>query len=147
MKSNQAMAGLNGATIRSRGILVEVNAVFTINQDVMAQPGENIVGLDINGQQVTCDLAQEQMIGNDGYQPLKVIDSQLKLRVFVDRTAVECFAAGVPWMPLVYPFMPEDKPTYAVKVFGKKGLAEVALRAWQLQSIWMKILHQKHRHA
>jgi len=120
------------------GELVEVNAIFTINKDVMAQPGENIVGLEINGQKVTCDLAQEQMIGNDGYQPLKVIDGQLKLRVFVDRTAVECFASGVPWAPLVYPFMPEDNPTYAVKVFGKKGLAEVVLKAWQLQSIWKK---------
>ncbi|MCX6880389.1 MAG: hypothetical protein NTW21_42275 [Verrucomicrobia bacterium] len=69
---------------------------------------------------------------------MKVIDGQLKLRVFVDRTAVEGFAAGVPWMPLVYPFMPEDKPTYAVKVFGKKGLADVELKAHQLQSIWKK---------
>ena len=78
------------------------------------------------------------MIGNDGYQPLKVIDGQLKLRVFVDRTVVESFAAGVPWAPLSYPFIPIDKPAHAVKVFGKKGLAEVELNAWQLQSIWIK---------
>ncbi|MCX6878371.1 MAG: hypothetical protein NTW21_31850 [Verrucomicrobia bacterium] len=120
------------------GELVEVNAVFTIHKEVMTQPGENIVGLEINGQKVTCDLAKDQMIGNDGYQPLKVIDGQLKLRLFVDRTVVESFAAGVPWAPLSYPFMPADKPTYTVKVFGKKDLAEVELNAWQLQSIWKK---------
>jgi sucrose-6-phosphate hydrolase SacC (GH32 family) len=118
------------------GELIEVNAVFTVNKQVMAQPGENIVGLDINGQTVTCNLDNEQMIGNDGYQPLKVIDGQLKLRVFVDRMAVESFAAGVPWAPLAFPFMSADNPTYAVKVFGKKGLAEVELKAYQLRSIW-----------
>jgi len=120
------------------GELVEVNAVFTVKKDVLAQPGENIVGLDINGQTVTCNLDKEQMIGDDGYQPLKVIDGQLTLRVFVDRMAVESFAAGVPWAPLTYPFMPADNPTYAVKVFGKKGLADVEVKAYQLQSIWKK---------
>lgn len=118
------------------GELVEVNAVFTVSKNVMTQPGENIVGLDINGQTVTCNLDKEQMIGNDGYQPLKVIDGRLRLRVFVDRTVVESFAEGVPWAPLTYPFMPADNPTYAVKVFGKKGLADVELKAYQLQSIW-----------
>jgi fructan beta-fructosidase len=118
------------------GELVEVNAVFTVNKDVMAEPGENIVGLDINGQMVTCNLDNEQMIGNDGYQPLKVVDGLLKLRVFVDRTVVDSFAAGVPWAPLAYPFMPADNPTYAIKVFGKKGLADVEVEAYQLKSIW-----------
>lgn len=120
------------------GELVELSAVFTVKKDVMAQPGENIVGLDINGQTVTCNLDKERMIGNDGYQPLKVIDGRLTLRVFVDRMAVESFAAGVPWAPLTYPFVPADHPTYAVKVFGKKGLADVELKAYQLQSIWKK---------
>ena len=58
--------------------------------------------------------------------------------MFVDRTGVESYAAGVAWMPLVFPFLPNDKPVYAVKVFGKKGLAEVVLKAWQLRSIWKK---------
>ena len=120
------------------GELVEVSAVFTVKKGVMARPGENIVGLDINGQTVTCNLDKEQMIGNDGYQPLKVIDGRLKLRVFVDRTAVESFAPGVAWAPLSYPFTPPDKPQYAIKVFGKKGLADVELKAYQLQSIWKK---------
>jgi hypothetical protein len=49
---------------------------------------------------------------------------------------LESFAAGVPWAPLSYPFMPADNPQYAIKVFGKKGLADVELKAYQLQSIW-----------
>ncbi len=35
-------------------------------------------------------------------------------------------------------FLPPDNPQYASKVFGKKGLAEVDLKAYQLQTIWEK---------
>jgi len=35
-------------------------------------------------------------------------------------------------------FLPADNPQYSIKVFGKKGLADIELKAYQLQSIWKK---------
>ena len=74
---------------------------------------------------------------NDSEAPLGVVDGKVKLRVIVDRMSIEVFANDGA-VQICRNFVPPDNPRYAIKVFGKKGLADVVLKACQLQSIWKK---------
>jgi len=135
-------APLSGAEMQLKedkplGELVDIEAVFTIKQDDLTAESGNILGLEVNGQKITCDLTNKKMAVNDSDAPLGVVDDKVKLRVIVDRMSIEVFANdGTVQMSRT--FVPADKPVYTVKVFGKKGLADVELKAYQLQSIWKK---------
>ena len=125
------------------GELVDIEAVFTIRKDALTAKGENRLGLEVNGQRITCALDKgnrrdkQKMAVLDSESPLGVVDGKVKLRVIVDRMSIEVFANDGA-VQICRNFVPPDKPQYAVKVFGKKGLADVELKAHQLQSIWKK---------
>jgi len=128
---------------RPIGELVDIDAVFTIHQEALTAEGDNQLGLEVNGQKVACVLDKDnqrdrqKMEVNDSEAPLLVVDGKIKLRVILDRMSIEVFANDGA-VQVCRNFVPSDLPTYAIKAFGKKGLADVELKAYQLQSIWKK---------
>ena len=119
------------------GELVDLEAVFSINKGALTAEGENQIGLEVNGQKITCDLNNKKMVVSDSDAPLNIVDGKVKLRVIVDRMSIEIFANDGA-VQLCRNFVPPDNAQYAIKVFGKKGLADVVLKAHQLRSIWKK---------
>ena len=130
------------------GELVDMLAEFTVHKDALTAQGENRFGIEVNGQRIVCDLDKQEM--DAGYvrreyggpitralTPLGIVNGKVKLRVIVDRMSVEVFANDGA-VQIARCFLPPDNPQYSIKVFGKKGLADVVLKAWQLQTIWPK---------
>ena len=130
------------------GELVDLLAEFTVHKDAMKGEGENRFGVEVNGQRIVCDLDKQEMDAGEvlrawgdpktrALTPLGIVNGKVKLRVIVDRMSVEVFANDGA-VQIARCFLPPDNPQYSIKVFGKKGLADVVLKAWQLQSIWKK---------
>ncbi|MCX6877614.1 MAG: glycoside hydrolase family 32 protein [Verrucomicrobia bacterium] len=133
---------------KNLGELVDLLAEFTINKNAMKGEGENRFGIEVNGQRIVCDLDKQEMDAGEvlrawgdpktrALTPLGIVNGKVKLRVLVDRMSVEVFANDGA-VQIARCFLPPDNPQYSIKVFGKKCLADVELKAWQLQSIWKK---------
>jgi len=130
------------------GELVDLQAVFTLKKNAMTGRGENRFGIEVNGQKVICDLDRKEMDAGEvlrawgdsltrAVTPLSVVNGKVKLRIIADRMSIEVFANDGA-VQIARNFLPADDPQYSIKVFGKKGLADVELKAYQLQSIWKK---------
>jgi len=74
---------------------------------------------------------------NDSEAPLGVLDGKAILRVIVDRMSIEV-SANDGAVQICRNLVPAHNPTCAVKVFGKKGLADAEVNVYLLQSIWNK---------
>ena len=146
--SAQLNASLDGTSLQLRekeplGELVDIEAVFNLKKEALAAEGENRVGLEVNGQRVACLLdkdnqrGKQKLVLNDSEAPLIAADGKIRLRVIVDRMSIEVFANDGA-VQMCRNFVPPDNPRYSIKIFGKKGLADVELKAYQLQSIWKK---------
>jgi fructan beta-fructosidase len=122
---------------KNLGELVDAEAVFEIQSDALSREGANVFGMKINGQTVICDLDKKQLKVRDVVAPLSAVDNKIKLRVILDRMSIEVFANDGAFR-IAKAFVPEDGMKPNIQVFGKKGLAYVNLRAYQLQSIWKK---------
>jgi len=132
-----ADAPLHGG--KNLGELVDVETMFEIQGDALSREGANVLGMRINGQTILCDLDQKQLRVLDLVAPLNVVDHKLKLRVILDRMSIEVFVNDGAFR-FTKPFVPADGMVPDIQVFGKKGLADVQLKASQLQSIWKKKL-------
>jgi len=119
------------------GELVDAEVVFQIKSDSLSRDGAKVLGLKINGQTVICDLDKKQLKVRDVVAPLGAVDNKIRLRVILDRMSIEVFANDGAFR-IAKAFVPEDGMKPNIQVFGKKGLAYVNLRAYQLQSIWKK---------
>lgn len=139
---------LNGTEIRLKekkpiGELLDIEAGFAVKKDGLTPEGENRFGLEVNGQRIACVLDKhnnrdkQKMAVNDSEAPLCVVNGKVELRVIVDRMSIEVFANDGA-AQICRNFVPPDNPKYSVTVFGNKGLADVELKAYQLQSIWMR---------
>ena len=119
------------------GELVDAEVVFEIKSEAQSRDGANVLGLKINGQTMICDLDKKQLKVQDAVVPLDPVDNKIRLRVILDRMSVEVFANDGA-VQIAKAFVPEDGTTPDIRVFGKKGLADVHLKAYQLHSIWKK---------
>ena len=122
---------------KNLGELVDAEAEFEIQSKIMLDDGANVFGLKINGQTILCDLDQKQIKLLDAVAPLRAVDRKLKLRVIVDRMSIEVFVNDGAFR-IAKAVVPADGMQPDIQVFGKKGLAYVQLKAYQLQSIWKK---------
>ena len=123
---------------QSLGELLDAEAQFEIKTNVRSREGANVFGLKLNGQTILCDLDRKQMKVRDLVAPLNLVTDKLKLRVILDRTSLEVFVNDGAFR-FTKPFVPEDGLKPDLQVFGKQGLAEVHLKAYQLQSVWNKM--------
>jgi fructan beta-fructosidase len=93
------------------------------------------VGLNIRGVPIQYNVKEQTLSCMDSTAPVKLTDGRLTLRVLVDRTSIEIFAAEGR-VNMAYCFLPTaDNKTLAV--YTKGGQANVrALDVWQLKSTW-----------
>ena len=136
------LAGVD-APLKSKknlGELVDAEVVFEIKRDSLSQDGANVFGLRINGQTILCNLDRKQAEYQGAVIPLGTVDNKIKLRVILDRISVEVFANAGAYR-ITKPFVPEEGMKPDIQVFGKKGLADVSLNAYQLQTVWKKTQH------
>ena len=122
---------------RNLGELVDAEALFEIHRDALSREGANAFGLKINGQTILCDLDQKQLKVLDLVAPLGAVANKLKLRAILDRMSIEVFVNDGAFR-FTKPFVPKDGMKPDLQAFGKQGLADVHLKAYQLQSVWKK---------
>ena len=122
---------------KNLGELVDAEALFEIHRDALSREGANVFGLKINGQTILCDLDQKQLKVLDLVAPLGAVANKLKLRAILDRMSIEVFVNDGAFR-FTKPFVPKDGMKPDLQAFGKQGLADVHLKAYQLQSLWKK---------
>lgn len=109
--------------------LVEVRLTFA--------PGmAKEVVLRVRGAIIAYDVAKQELRVNDVRVPAPLRDGLLRLRVYVDRMAVEVFASdGLVYVPL--PFIPkaDDRSLVLTAVDGAVGIKE--LEVHELGSAWL----------
>ncbi|MCX6930890.1 MAG: GH32 C-terminal domain-containing protein, partial [Verrucomicrobia bacterium] len=127
---------------KSLGELVDAEALFEIQSDALSREGANVFGLKVNDQTVLCDLDHKQIKVLDLVAPLGATANKLKLRVILNRMSIEVFVNDGAFR-FTKPIVPEDGMNPDIQVFGKKGLANVQLKAYQLQSVWKKASSSK----
>jgi fructan beta-fructosidase len=110
-----------------RGELFDVDAEFAVGDAAQ-------VGLLVRGLPVTVDVKAGQVECHGCKAPLPVEGGKVRLRVLVDRTTVEVFAAGGRvYMPVGYLAPAEDRTLAA---FARGGAARATLTVRELKSAW-----------
>lgn len=133
--------GLRGPaqTVRDR-TLSPGNPVFfnpgdLLDLQVEFDPGAaDEVGLRIRGTAVTFDTKKQELVCGNRRTPLRPENGRLRLRLLVDRTSLEIFAAGgLVYLPMSFRAI-TDKP---IEVYANGGEAQlIQYTAYELRSIW-----------
>ena len=91
--------------------------------------------LRIRGASIIYDVAKQELVVNDLRAPAPLIDGQLTLTIYCDRTGLEIFASeGLTYIPMPFQPKPEDK---SISLTADGGSAEmIDLRVFELKSAW-----------
>ena len=108
--------------------------LFDIRAEIA--PGDaRKVAINVRGVAIECDLRQRTLSCLDKTAPLPLTDGVIRLRVLVDRTTIEIFAAdGQVYMPMSVLPADEDR-SLALSVSGGTATAN-NLEVFELQSAW-----------
>ncbi len=100
------------------------------------------VGFKIHGVPVTYDVDEEELRCQDRTVPLASSQGRIRLRVLVDRLALEIFAGdGAIYMPMKAVAKPDDK---SLELYAKGGTAQIrSLEVHELRSIWPAVVGQR----
>ena len=111
-----------------KGELLEVTAGIALGDATE-------VGFKLRGITVTYDVQKQELICRDRRTTLKPVAGKVKLRIFVDRTAVDIFGNdGELYMPMGIVVPPENQ---SLEISAKGGAAQIeSLMVYELQSAW-----------
>src|SRR5208337_2991760 len=103
---------------------------------LIVEPGSaREVGLTIRGTPIRYDVKAKRLSCLGTSAPVDLSQGVLRLRVLVDRSTIEVFAADGR-VNMAYGFLPsEDNKTVAASAEGGEATVR-SLEAWQLKSVW-----------
>lgn len=95
------------------------------------------ISLKIRGASIVYDVAKQELVMNDLRSPAPLIDGQLSLTIYCDRTGLEIFASdGLTYIPMPFQPKPEDQ---SLSLSTNGGSADISdLRVFELKSAWTK---------
>ena len=102
--------------------IAEIDTTSTLNAEIF-------------GQKITYYPGLQRIVLDGVKAPLKPIGNKIKLRLIIDRTSIELFANdGIGQIAKC--FVNKDNVSANMTLSGKKDLATVKVKAFQLKSVW-----------
>ncbi|MDP4205628.1 MAG: glycoside hydrolase family 32 protein [Bacteroidota bacterium] len=119
-----------------KGELLDIELQFDL-KSLQTSEGSNVFTTEIFEQKITYDL-DTRMIELVGVKaPLAPVKNRIKLRLVIDRTSMELFANdGI--IQIAKCFLNKDKVPANMTISGKKDMANVTVKVYQLSSVWRK---------
>jgi sucrose-6-phosphate hydrolase SacC (GH32 family) len=95
----------------------------------------NLIYMEIFGQKITYNMGSKIIESAGIKAPLVPVDHQIRIRLIIDRTTVELFANdGI--IQIANCFINKDKVPANLSIWGKKDLATVSVKSYQLKSVY-----------